>query len=308
MGNFRSADGCNLCCVCVFQEDILIEVLISSLWAKVLPGSQESLVSLTIVVLPCLLSTIWLTHLSLLSGTNGRPSFPRWFGGVVGCLNVAQRSRPSCSLKNTVNNHETLTWEPNSSKHRSVDSLDEILSQLSSFSGYEGLNSGIDAMRYLQRAQQIGKVPWGRRFQFLLKQLKVHQVFVFSFFLLKGLTLLWMEVCFGWLMQYPRQHDAKCQPDWLVIRIHSAMPYMKQSFHKLCQVVLTQPSRMQLVNDGRYVLSGGVGALGLATLKAIGSAFDWGGRSCLYWAPVPTKLGKSMHHNMSCNDYFCGYL
>eukprot|EP00438_Fugacium_kawagutii_P013957 Skav203423 [mRNA] locus=scaffold1743:394523:400823:- [translate_table: standard] len=53
--------------------------------------------------------------------------------------------------------------------------------------GYEGLSSGIDAMRYLQRAQQIGKV------------------------------------------------------------------------------VLTQPSRMQLVNDGRYVLSGGVGALGLVT-------------------------------------------
>eukprot|EP00435_Cladocopium_sp_Y103_P014457 s1029_g3.t1 len=52
---------------------------------------------------------------------------------------------------------------------------------------YEGLSSGIDAMRYLQRAQQIGKV------------------------------------------------------------------------------VLTQPSRMQLVNDGRYVLSGGVGALGLAS-------------------------------------------
>jgi hypothetical protein len=33
----------------------------------------------------------------------------------------------------------------------------------------------------------------------------------------------------------------------------------------LDQVVLTQPSRMQLVNDGRYVLSGGGGALGLAT-------------------------------------------
>jgi len=31
---------------------------------------------------------------------------------------------------------------------------------------------------------------------------------------------------------------------------------------------------MQLVNDGRYVLSGGVGALGLVTLKAIGSVFD----------------------------------
>eukprot|EP00434_Breviolum_minutum_P009961 symbB.v1.2.008781.t1/scaffold514.1/size193457/7 len=56
---------------------------------------------------------------------------------------------------------------------------------------YEGLNSGIDAMRYLQRAQQIGKV------------------------------------------------------------------------------VLTQPSRMQLVNDGRYVLSGGVGALGLVTTKML---------------------------------------
>ena len=35
-------------CVNVFQEDILIEVRISSLWAKVLPGSQESLVSLVL--------------------------------------------------------------------------------------------------------------------------------------------------------------------------------------------------------------------------------------------------------------------
>ncbi|CAK9099313.1 Polyketide synthase PksJ (PKS) [Durusdinium trenchii] len=56
---------------------------------------------------------------------------------------------------------------------------------------YEGLNSGIDAMRYLQRAQQIGKV------------------------------------------------------------------------------VLTQPSRMQLKEDGRYVLSGGVGALGLVTTQML---------------------------------------
>ena len=63
------------------------------------------------------------------------------------------------------------------------------------------------------------------------------------------------------------------------------MLYMKQSFHKLCQVVLTQPSRMQLVNDGRYVLSGGVGALGLVTLEAIRSAFH-----CIGCAAVCTEL------------------
>lgn len=39
------------------------------------------------------------------------------------------------------------------------------------------------------------------------------------------------------------------------------------------QVVLTQPSRMQLKEDGRYVLSGGVGALGLA-------AWMWQRRLC----------------------------
>ena len=130
---------------------------------------------------------------------------------------------------------------------------------LSSFSGYEGLNSGIDAMRYLQRAQQIGKVPpWGRRFQFFFqKRLKVHQ-----FFSVEG--------------------SCTTLVDWVAIRINSVM---------LCQVVLTQPSRMQLVNDGRYVLSGGVGALGLVTLKAIWKCFRL--RWCLYWAPVPTKLGKA---------------
>ncbi|CAJ1343367.1 unnamed protein product, partial [Effrenium voratum] len=56
---------------------------------------------------------------------------------------------------------------------------------------YENLTSGIDALRYLQRAQQIGKV------------------------------------------------------------------------------VLTQPSRMKCVEEGRYVLSGGVGALGLVTTKML---------------------------------------
>lgn len=35
-------------CGSVFQEDILIEIRVSSLWAKVLPGSQESLVSLVL--------------------------------------------------------------------------------------------------------------------------------------------------------------------------------------------------------------------------------------------------------------------
>lgn len=121
-------------------------------------------------------------------------------------------------------------------------------------------------------------------FSFFFKNgLKVHQVCVCVFyFQLKGLALLWWRFLSNDWYSPPWQHDAKCQPDWVAIRINSVM---------LCQVVLTQPSRMQLVNDGRYVLSGGVGALGLVTLKAIGSVFDWGG--VLYWAPVPTKLGKA---------------
>ena len=84
---------------------------------------------------------------------------------------------------------------------------------------------------------------------------------------------------------------------WDQNQLDSAMLYMKQSFHKLCQVVLTQPSRMQLVNDGRYVLSGGVGALGLVTLDAIRSVFRCIGCAVvcteLQSLFVPFKLGKA---------------
>ena len=63
------------------------------------------------------------------------------------------------------------------------------------------------------------------------------------------------------------------------------------------QVVLTQPSRMKCVEEGRYVLSGGVGALGLVTTSP----------SCRYGALVTAHhAGPFRFENVEFAGGHCG--